>query len=110
MKFKTTTKAIKNSNNIILNVPYCDMQNLLKYHTPLAYNSGVYGWNYDYYNIMTSKNHNIAILTGYRTPSTNRNINYNFNLIREYEQKAYSKNEEVTNALLDELLLKLLEA
>lgn len=110
MKFKTTTKEIKNNYNIILNIPYCNMQNLLKYKRPLAYNAGTYGWNYDLYNIVTSKNNSIAILTGYRTPATNRNINYNFDLIREYEQKAYNQNEEVTNNLLDELLLKLLEA
>lgn len=53
MKFKTTNKAIKQnySQNYILNIGYCDLQTLLKYESPRAYTSGIYGWNYDLYDI-----------------------------------------------------------
>lgn len=52
MKCKTTAKAIReNYGGRILRIGYCDAQALLRYETPFAYSSGVYGWNCDYYDI-----------------------------------------------------------
>lgn len=83
MKFKTTTKKIKENytNNYIISVSYCDLQTLLKYESPRAYTSGVYGWNYDLYEI-----EGIAICTGYRGMPSGKNFNYD--LVRKYENKA----------------------
>lgn len=52
MKCKTTAKAIReNYGSRILSIGYCNAQALLRYETPFAYSSGVYGWNCDYYDI-----------------------------------------------------------
>lgn len=83
MKFKTTTKKIKEnySQNYILNIGYCDLQTLLKYESPSAYTSGVYGWNYDLYEI-----DGLAICTGYRGMPSGKNFDYS--LVKKYETKA----------------------
>ena len=61
MKFKTTTKAIKNYSVNVKCAGYCDLQHLLRNHTPVAYTCGVYGWNYDVYDV-----YGVTICTGYR--------------------------------------------
>lgn len=62
MKKHITQKATKNSNHIVLGVGYCDLQNVLKYLSPIAYNAGRDGWNYDLYCL----NDTHSIVTGYR--------------------------------------------
>lgn len=64
MKFKITRKELK-ENYRCVSVGYCDLQYLLYYCSPIAYNSGVYGWNYDVYTFEQYST-NIAICTGYR--------------------------------------------
>lgn len=61
MKFKTTTKAIKNGYAKIYRCGYCDLAHLLRHENAKAYCSGVYGWNFDLYEL-----DGIAITTGYR--------------------------------------------
>lgn len=78
MKFKTTTKAIKNGSINVKCAGYCDLQTLLRNHNPIAYTSGVYGWNYDIYEV-----YGVTICTGYRGMPGAR-----LNNIREYEEKA----------------------
>ena len=78
MKFKTTRKAITEGSAKIVSAGYCDLQYLLRYHEPLAYTCGVYGWNFDVYEI-----DGLTICTGYRNmPGKTANN------IREYEKKA----------------------
>lgn len=62
MKFKTTAKYIRSvyGNNAI-QLGYCEACHLLRSHEPIAYTSGVYGWNFDLYYI-----EGVAICTGYR--------------------------------------------
>ena len=64
MKFKVTRRELK-ENYRCVSVGYCDLQYLLRYCSPIAYNSGVYGWNYDVYTFEQYST-NIAICTGYR--------------------------------------------
>lgn len=64
MKFKITRKEIK-ENYRAINVPYCELQHLLHYRSPIAYNAGTYGWNYDVYDFRDFST-NICICTGYR--------------------------------------------
>lgn len=78
MKFKTTTKAIKNGFNNVKCAGYCDLQHLLQYTDPVAYTCGVYGWNYDIYCI-----NGVTICTGYRGMPGER-----LQGISEYEAKA----------------------
>ena len=78
MKIKTTRKAIVEQSNKIIRIGYCDAQYLLKYHQPVAYTSGIYGWNFDVYYI-----NGITICTGYRNMPgiSEKNVN-------KYDQKA----------------------
>lgn len=63
----------------IIAIGYCNSQFLLNQETPIGYNAGVYGWNYDVYYV-----DGVVITTGYR-PIGER---VNYNLLREYELKA----------------------
>lgn len=79
MKFQTTNKQIKDNYSTILKIGYCELQALLSYESPIAYNSGAYGWNCDFYKV-----NNVIICEGYRPIGQN----VNFDLIRETELKA----------------------
>lgn len=83
MRIKTTTKRIKENytNNAIISIGYCDLQTLLKYESPKAYTCGVYGWNYDLYDIDC-----VAICTGYRGKPQGKSFDYS--LVKKYETKA----------------------
>lgn len=61
MKYKTTRKAIVNGGGNIRYCGYCDLQHLLRNHDPVAYTAGVYGWNFDIFEI-----YGLIICTGYR--------------------------------------------
>ena len=78
MKFKTTRKAIVNGSGRLVYAPYAELQYLLRYHDPVAYTAGVYGWNFDVYEIG-----NLTICTGYRGMPGRRANN-----IDEYEKRA----------------------
>lgn len=78
MKFKTTTKQVKNGCVNIKYAGYCDLQFLLRNHEPTAYTCGVYGWNYDIYEI-----YGVTICTGYRGMPGTR-----LEQISEYEKMA----------------------
>ncbi len=61
MKFKTTTKALREGASNLRCADYCSLQRLLQNHSPIAYTCGVYGWNYDVYEV-----YGLTICTGYR--------------------------------------------
>lgn len=61
MKYKTTAKAIRTYACNPRTAGYCDLQYLLYNHQPIAYTSGVYGWNFDVYEV-----YGLTICTGYR--------------------------------------------
>jgi len=100
MKYKTTSKELKEGYYNIISVGYCDLQSLLSYKSPVAYNAGVYGWNYDVYDV-----DGVAIATGYRgMPSKNSSANYE--LIREYEQLSQGKTAEEKTDLLKDFIIR----
>ena len=78
MKYKTTRKAIVNGCNNVKCAGYCDLSYLLQNHSPVAYTCGVYGWNFDVYDV-----YGVTICTGYRGMPGER-----LQGIIEYEQKA----------------------
>lgn len=78
MKIKTTRKAVVAGSPRLVSVGYCDLQTLLRYHSPIAYTSGMYGWNFDVYQI-----NGLTICTGYRGMPGRTAHN-----IRKYEQAA----------------------
>lgn len=110
MRFKTTKKSVKESGGVIMEVGYCDLQSLLRYVDPIAYTSGVYGWNADIYKL-----DGLTIVTGYR-PFGNYS---NYDLVREYELKArkiaddwdidWETRRDTVNKLLDEFISKVYE-
>lgn len=78
MKYQTTRKAIVYGSSKIRFAYYCEIQTLLQAHSPVAYTAGIYGWNFDVYEI-----DGVTICTGYRNmPGTHANN------AREYEQRA----------------------
>lgn len=80
MKFKTTkTKIYQNYQNVIC-VGYCKMSYLLTNQQPIAYNSGVGGWNCDIYDI-----NGVAIVTGYQPFG---NIRPDSETIKKYDDNA----------------------
>ena len=78
MKYKTTAKAIREGACNPRSVGYCDLQYLLNNHSPIAYTCGVYGWNFDVYEV-----YGVTICTGYRGMVGPRCAG-----IAEYEKKA----------------------
>ena len=62
-KYKTTQKDAKTSNDVVLAVPYCFLQHVLKSESPTAYNAGNDGWNFDLYQI----DYRYNVVTGYRS-------------------------------------------
>ena len=102
MKYKTTAKELKAGYYNIIEVGYCDLQNLLKYKSPVAYSSGTYGWNFDVYDI-----NGIAIAAGYRGMPSKNSLKNNYALIREYEEKAkLCTTEEQRDVLIAEFISK----
>ena len=78
MKTKMTSKQVKAMFPDALKAGYCEIATLLHGYEPIAYTTGVYGWNYDVY-LINGK----AIVTGYRNLYGRR-----MNNSLEYEQKA----------------------
>ena len=107
MKYKTTAKAIRQNCINIRYAGYCDLQWLLRNHSPNAYTCGTYGWNFDVYEV-----YGLTICTGYRGMPGKR-----LESVREYEKKAeniwswedkrpYSEKCEAVENLLKEFCLK----
>lgn len=78
MKKRVTIKSIRETSNNLVRVGYADLQHLLMFRAPYAYNAGVYGWNFDVYDV-----HGVTICTGYRGCPGRRANN-----ATEYERRA----------------------
>lgn len=85
MKFKTTAKALREGCGRVVSAGYCDLHDLLSFEEPVAYTCGVYGWNFDVYQV-----DGLTICTGYRGM-----VGRTANNIREYEARARKINEEM---------------
>lgn len=78
MKFKTTRKAILQGSANVKSAGYCELSHLLRNHDPIAYTSGVYGWNFDVFEV-----YGVTICTGYRNMPGER-----VKGAKDYEEKA----------------------
>lgn len=100
MKFKTTKKAIMANFNKVIAVPYCGLQYLLNYDTPVAYTASREGWASDVYDI----GEGVAIVTGYAPFG---NVRPSREVREIYEKQAMqilnNSNWEKTQYLLKEL-------
>ena len=81
MKFRVTQKEIKANYNKIISVPYCSLQNLLKWESPAAYTSRREGWAADIYDMGGG----VAIVTGYAPFG---NVRPAYELLERYEKQA----------------------
>lgn len=106
MKYKTTAKALREYGYNVKSAGYCDLQYLLNNHSATAYTRGVYGWNFDVFEV-----YGVTICTGYRGMPGKR-----LNGITEYEQKArdilswenkapYEEKQQAVENLLKEFCL-----
>lgn len=106
MKYKTTAKAIREEGGNIIAIGYCGAQYLLWDKSPVAYTCGVYGWNFDVYEI-----DGVTICTGYRG-MPGRHVDYA--ILEKYENaaravmddysKGYEQRRDEVNGLLWEFL------
>lgn len=81
MKFKTTQKEIRANYDKIICVPYCGLQTLLSYESPVAYTVRREGWGADIYDMGGG----VAIVTGYAPFG---NIRPPYELRERYEEQA----------------------
>ena len=110
MKKHTTRKYINQIyGDVLYSIPYCDAQTLLHYVDPFAYNSGVYGWNCDYYFVS-----DVVICTGYR-PHGRASATLKA-ITKEYELKArelcnnFNLNYDEKICKLDQLRIEWIKA
>ncbi len=100
MKYKTTAKAIREGACNPRAAGYCELQNLLRAHDPIVYTEGIYGWNFDVYEI-----YGLTICTGYRGIPGKR-----LEGSEEYEKKAnaiwcdYNRSYDERRAEVENLL------
>ena len=78
MKYKTTKKAVQNNYRNTIRLGAVELYYLLKFIEPVAYTSGVYGWNADVYDF-----DDVAIVTGYRAFG---NISPDYDIVEKYNQ------------------------
>lgn len=81
MKFKTTQKEVKANYSTIISVPYCSLQYLLVYESPIAYTKRREGWAADIYDVGGG----VAIVTGYAPFG---NIHPTYEQLKAVEEKA----------------------
>lgn len=110
MKFKTTQKEIRANFNKIICVPYCGLQTLLSYESPVAYTVRREGWGADIYDMGGG----VAIVTGYvpfgnirpsyelreRYETDAEKIRYNYSLAWEEQRKQL---EQLAMAFIEEV-------
>ena len=81
MKIRVTQKEIKANFDKIIGVPYCGLQNLLCWESPVAYTARREGWAADIYDMGGG----VAIVTGYAPFG---NIRPSYELRERYETQA----------------------
>lgn len=114
MKYKTTKKEVKSNYRSIIRLGAVELYYLLKFTEPVAYTSGVYGWNADIYDLG-----NVAIVTGYRSFG---NISPDYDIVEKYNKlgkeiyeekhnpsKAWNEEREEQEKRLNQLIQKFIE-
>ena len=108
MRFKTTARAIREGYGRILRVGYRELQSLFSCESPIAYASGVYGWNFDVYAVPDYDG--ACICTGYRGMP---GVDIPYELAKAYEKKAHAlecKDFEAYKAKKRALIVELFKA
>ncbi|MBU5669637.1 hypothetical protein KQI68_07260 [Peptoniphilus sp. MSJ-1] len=84
MKQKATRRDINNRYDKVIRAGYCEFQTLLRGLDPVYYNNGIYGWNWDCYEL----DWDIALVTGYRNQTGKR-----IKGLEAFEERAKEINE-----------------
>lgn len=104
-----TRNDIKRQYKTIIQLGYCDLYELTKKLKKIGYNAGIYGWNYDVFEV----NENTCIITGYRTFKKNTiKLEYDFidymdkkaNEIIKNNSRNYQEQEKQIDLLKNEFL------
>lgn len=86
--FKTTSKQVYNTYRHVYKLPYGKCQQVTHVLKEVAYNSGIYGWNYTIYQL----NDTACICTGYRPIGVdipNNIVNKVESILSDLQTKAY---------------------
>ena len=102
MKYQTTGKAVVAGSSNLVSVGYCDLAELLRNHSAVAYTCGVYGWNFDVFEV-----YGLTICTGYRgmpgrTANNAREYNKRARAIWEDYSRPWEERREAVENLLRE--------
>lgn len=100
MKSKTTKKELQENYNYIIRAGYCELSTLLRTSKvrEFGYSCGIYGWNWDAYEVEASNGQPVVVCTGYRDMTGKRTEGlkkfeekarkiYDYNNKKTYEQK-----------------------
>lgn len=107
MKCRVTKKAVKENYIRVIQVGYCNLQNLLSCRQPFAYSTRLEGWACDYYDI----GRGICVSEGYSPISKGEQVDYE--IIKKYDDKAreikgkyhnYSDRKTRLDKLIDEFI------
>ena len=79
-----TRNEIRRQYKTVIQLGYCDIYELTRQLKKIGYNAGVYGWNYDVFEL----DWNTCIITGYRTFSKGT-IRLTSEFIQYMDKKAY---------------------
>ena len=104
MKKHITRNNLKNETVIVVK----DIQHLLFYKKPYGYNAGVFGWNYDVYNV-----NDLVVCTGDRTIRGDYQVNYidckKYDDLAREIVNSWDLNYEEKKPLVNELLNNFIE-
>lgn len=110
MRFKTNKKAVMNCYKIVVEVPFCYLQNLLKHSRNMAYvTHSVNGWRCDIYEVFTKEGKPVAVSTGYGPFG---NVHPGYDLCKKYDLMAERMEKgtyEEEKAKLNEMIGDFLE-
>lgn len=98
-----TRKDINKKYTKVFRVGYCDLQHLLREFKNVGYNDGIYGWNWNAYEI----DNDTCIVTGYRNLTGERlddTIIDKFNQLSKeiYNIISWAEREEAYKKLIEE--------
>ena len=99
MKFKTTNKELKQNGGKMYGVGYCQLQELLKYETPIAYTCGREGWKADIYQF-----DGFMLATGYSLPP--HAVRLDYHEVEELERRVYQAARNVSNHTFGRALIE----
>lgn len=99
MSKKLSQTKMKSAYKYVIGAPYCALQSLLRYKTPVAYATRVEGWACDLFEL----SYDVAVATGYSySRAVDTKIEYQ--IIADFEKRAQAC---TTRQEIDDLIAEL---